>query len=120
MEEENEEIAFENKKGKMQTKNIFLKILVGDLFEDFIIKQSKMILWVFFLILVFISNRYSCSKKLAEIRRLTAKLELVKYENLSLSTEITTRSRQIQLEDMLKEKGINLEMAKTPAIEIHR
>jgi hypothetical protein len=106
---------------KRKKKNSFLKILVGDILtEDYVIKQSKLILWIVVLVLIFISNRYSCVSKLAEIQELNDSLKLLQYENLALSTRLTTHSRQIQIESLLKEKGINLSSSKSPAIEIHK
>jgi hypothetical protein len=121
MEEGNREINPGKRDVKKKKKNSLLKILVGDILtEDFVTKQSKMILWVVFLILVFISNRYSCTKKLSEIQKLSIELKHLEYENLILSTDLTTRSRQSQIEELLQEKGIDLTTSKTPAIEIHK
>jgi hypothetical protein len=115
MEEKKEAVISEKKKGKSS----LLKILAGDILtEDFVIKQSKMVLWIFFLILIFISNRYSCVNKLAEIQKLNLELEHLEYENQLISTELTTRSRQSQIEYLLEMKGIDLSSSKTPAIEI--
>jgi hypothetical protein len=126
MEEEINAISPEEKfrtPGKKQgkKKNSFLKILVGDILtEDYVIKQWKLILWIVFLFLIFISNRYACVGKMAEIQDLNDSLKLLQYENLALSTRLTTQSRQLQIENLLKEKGIDLSISKTPAIEIHK
>ncbi len=96
-------------------------ILGGDILkEDFVVKQSKLIILIAFLFVLLISNRYSCLKKLTEIDRLKTELKDVKYENLVISTELTTHSRQSQVETMIAEKGLNLAGTKTPAYEIHR
>jgi predicted membrane protein len=119
--EEDEKIISEGKKARKKEKSSFLKILTGDILtEDFVIKQSKMVLWIVFLILIFISNRYSCVKKLAEIQELNMELKHLKYENLLISTDLTIRSRRSQVEDLLKTKELNLSASKTPAIEIHK
>jgi hypothetical protein len=121
METENKEIIPENKEVKKKKKSSWLKFLAGDILtEDFVTKQSKMIVWVVLLIVLFISNRYACVKKLAEIQELNMELKYLQYENMSISTELTTRSRQSQIEEILEIKGIELSMSKTPAIEIHK
>jgi hypothetical protein len=127
-EEENTEITPAEKKrqdperkNRKKKKNSFLKILIGDILtEDYVIKQSKLLLWIVVLVLIFISNRYSCVKKLTEIQELNDSLKLLQYENLALSTRLTTHSRQLQIENVLKEKGIDLSTSKTPAIEIRK
>ncbi|MDR2087017.1 MAG: hypothetical protein LBP72_07555 [Dysgonamonadaceae bacterium] len=126
MEDDSKIIATEEKpqntdRKRAKKKNSFLKILVGDILtEDYIIKQSKLILWIVLLVLIFISNRYSCVNKLAEIQELNDSLKLLQYENLALSTRLTTHSRQLQIENLLKEKGIDLSVSKSPAIEIRK
>lgn len=96
-------------------------ILGGEiLVEDFVIKQSKLILLIVFLIIVFISNRYSCAKKLTRIEDLNRKLTDVKYENLVISTELTLHSRQSQIELLLERKGIELSSPKVPPFEIRK
>jgi hypothetical protein len=118
---ENEDINAEKKEPRKRKKSSLSKILGGDILtEDFVVKQSKLIILIVFLILVFISNRYSCAKKLTRIEDLSTRLKNVKYENLIIATELTTHSRQSQIEELLKIRGIELESSKTPAFEIHK
>jgi hypothetical protein len=106
---------------KKREKSFISRVLGGDIWtEDFIARQSKLIILVVVLILIFISNRYSCAKKLTEIEDLNLKLKNVTYENLIISTDLTTHSRQSQIEVLLKTKGIELEASKTPAFEIRK
>ncbi len=96
-------------------------VLGGDILkEDFVVKQSKLIILITFLFVLFISNRYSCLKKLTEIDRLKTELKDVKYENLVISTQLTTNSRQSQIEALIVEKGLNLSSSKTPVYEIKK
>jgi hypothetical protein len=127
MEENAEIISTEKKeqgterKNTGKKKNSFLKFLIGDILtENYVIKQTKLFLWVVLLFLIFISNRYACVEKLTEIKDLNDSLKLLQYENLALSTRLTTHSRQLQIENLLKEKGIDLSTSKTPAIEIRK
>jgi hypothetical protein len=106
---------------KKRGKSFFSWLLGGDILtEEFIARQSKLIILVVVLILLFISNRYSCTKKLTEIEDLNMKLKNVKYETLIISTDLTTHTRQSQIEELLKTKGIELEVSKTPAFEIQK
>ena len=95
--------------------------LVGNILtEDYVIKQSKLLVLIVFLFVIFISNGYSCMKKLTKIENLKAKLMDVKYENLVISTELTSNSRQSQVEALLEAKGIELSGSKSPALEIRK
>ncbi|MDR1372264.1 MAG: hypothetical protein LBJ17_03940 [Dysgonamonadaceae bacterium] len=100
------------------SKNL-LKIIQGDvLSEDFIAKNFKLIILIVLLLLAFISNRYACAKKLTKIEALKTELREVKYENLLISTEVTTHTRRSQIEKMLKQKGINLESSQSTTFKI--
>ena len=97
------------------------RILGGDILnEDFVVKQSKLIILITLLFVLFISNRYSCLKKLTEISRLETELVELKSENLVISTQLTTNSRQSQIEALVEEKGLGLTGSKTPAYKIRK
>ena len=90
------------------------------LIEEFVSKQLKLIVLVVVLIIIFISNSYSCMKKLAEIEQLKTELEDVKYESLVLSTELISVSRHTQVKVLLEQKGIELSNPSRPAFEIQK
>ncbi|SEF91355.1 MULTISPECIES: FtsL-like putative cell division protein [Parabacteroides] len=119
MEEEKKQ---QRKKAKRK-ENRFSPLYVlggGILKEDFIIKHTRMIILVVILIFFFISNRYTCMQKLREIDRLQQQLRDVRFEALSISSELTGNSRQSQIELLIEEQGIELEGAKTPPYELYK
>jgi len=99
-----------------------LKDIIGGkiLTEKFVSKQLKLLGVIVLLAIVFISNSYSCMKKLGEIETLSVQLKNVKYENLSLSTGLAFGSRHTQVKAQLERKGINLSSPKSPAFEIKK
>jgi cell division protein FtsL len=105
-----------------KTKKISVKDVIDGRFltEEFVSKHLKLLVLIVILIIIFISNSYSCMKKLTEIDELKLQLKDVKYENLIISTQLTTTSRQSQIEDLLKEKGIELSSPTVPALEIQK
>ncbi len=107
---------------KQNKQKVSLTQIIGGeiLKEDFVIKQFKLLLLIAFLAILLISHRYSCLQKLTQIEDLKRQLNDVKYENLVMSTELTTNSRQSQIEDLLQSKGIDLSTSKTPAYEIYK
>jgi hypothetical protein len=110
------------KEKKKKRKKISVKDVIDGRFltEEFVSKQLKLVALIVVLIIIFISNNYSCMKKLTEIEALKARLKDVKYENLIISTELTSNSRQSQVEELLKTKGIELSAPTTPAMEIRK
>ncbi len=99
----------------------FLYVLGGGILkEDFIVRHTRMIILIVILILFFIGNRYTCLQKLREIDRLQQELRDVRFEALSISSELTGNSRQSQIEVLIEEQGIDLEGAKTPPYELEK
>jgi len=112
----------QQKQAKRKEKKFSLLYILGGgiLKEDFIVKHTKMIVLVVVLIFFFIGNRYTCMQKLREIDRLQQQLRDVRFEALSISSELTGNSRQSQIEFLIEEQGIELEVAKKPPYEIHK
>ncbi|MDD4515340.1 FtsL-like putative cell division protein [Massilibacteroides sp.] len=117
-----EEGKKQQKKANKKEKRLSLLYILGGgiLKEDFIVKHTKMIVLVVVLIFFFIGNRYTCMQKLREIDRLQQQLRDVRFEALSISSELTGNSRQSQIELLIEEQGIELEVAKTPPYELYR
>ncbi len=92
----------------------------GILKEDFVLRHMRMIVLVVILAFFFIGNRYTCMQKLREIDRLQQQLRDVRFEALSISSELTGNSRQSQIESLIEEQGIDLEGAKTPPYELYK
>lgn len=112
----------QQKQAKKKEKKLSLLYILGGgiLKEDFIVKHTKMIVLVVVLIFFFIGNRYTCMQKLREIDRLQQQLRDVRFEALSISSELTGHSRQSQIELLIEEQGIDLEVAKTPPYELRK
>nr|WP_314755224.1 FtsL-like putative cell division protein [uncultured Prevotella sp.] len=79
------------------------KVLGGDILSTKTIRDQ---IWVFLLIAVFmigyIANRYRIQKNLLEIDRLNTMLQDAKYKALSSSSQLTEKSRESHVLDMLK------------------
>lgn len=112
----------ERKKTKKKEKRFSFWYIIGGgvLSEDFVVRHTRMIVLVVILLFFFIGNRYTCMQKLREIDRLQQQLRDVRFEALSISSELTGSSRQSQIEMLIEEQGIDLEGAKTPPYELHK
>lgn len=114
----------ENSEVNSRKKNIkfSLPYILGGkmLTEDFVVKQSKLFFLIFCLILLFISNRYYCSKKLTEMDKLKQELIDLDYEQVFLITRVSAINRQSQIEELLREKGIDLKKSNTTIYQIYK
>ena len=102
----------QTKKGQ----HITLKsILGGDILaHEFLRRQANLIILIVFLTILYIDNRYSSQQELIEIDRLKKELVDIKYDALTISSELTEKSRQSRIEKYISDKGTPLKTAATP------
>ena len=92
------------------------KILGGDILTTQIIRrQIWLVILVVFFIIIYISNRYSIQNDIIELDKLQTELQETKYKALSASSQITEKSRESNVLDMLKtNKDSPLHIASQP------
>lgn len=79
------------------------QILGGDfLTAQMLRRQIGVILLCVVFIIIYISNRYSCQKKMLEIDKLNVELQDAKYKSLSSASELTERCRESNVLERLK------------------
>ncbi len=84
----------------------FMKIIGGDILNTSTIrKQIWLLLLITVFIFVYIANRYSCQKYLIEIDQLTKELQDAKYKSLSSNSQITEKSRESHVLQLLRESS---------------
>lgn len=110
------------RKRKQKERRLSLLYILGGgiLKEDFIVKHTKMIVLIVVLSFFFIGNRYSCIQKISEIDRLRKQLRDVKLEALTVSTELTSKSRISQIEDLVKRQDLDLEAPASPPYILYK
>ena len=118
------EIKPEKKKWKFSLRNFLNGIrnfLNGNiLLEGFITKQGKLLALIFCLILLFITNRYYCSKQLTEMDNLKKELSDLNSEKVFLNTRLTAIRQQSQIEALLRENGIELKKDNATVYQISK
>ena len=72
-------------------------------FNKFLRKQIWLILLITAFLIVYISNRYKCQQSLIRINELKKELKDAKYRALSSSSELTQKTRESKVLDMLRE-----------------
>ncbi len=92
------------------------KILGGDILNTAAIRRQ---IWLFVLItfffIIYISNRYSCQQDIIEIDRLQKELLDAKYKALSSNSQLTEKSRESNVLELLKNnKDSTLKIASQP------
>ena len=99
----------------------FLYILSGGILkEGFVVRHTRLIVFVVALLFFFISNRYSCLLKLREIDKLQQELQDVKQESVAISGELTGGNRLSQMEELVKKHGLDLEAPQSPPYILHK
>lgn len=92
------------------------KILGGDFLTAATIRrQIGVILLVVVFTMIYVSNRYSCQKKMLEIDQLNKELQDAKYKALSSASELTEQCRESNVLKMLhSRKDSVLKIASQP------
>ena len=82
------------------------KILGGDILSAEMMRgQIWLIIIIVLFVIVYISNRYSVQKNLLEIDNMNKELQDVKYKALSSSSQLTERSRESHVLELLKQNN---------------
>lgn len=109
------------KKGNRKASyKIFLNELLDGSFmtKDVMRRNAGLMLLMVGLIIVYISNHYAVIMRLSEIDSLQKELTEAKYEALTRTSDLMRESRQSFVQDMLTQKGMLLEVSKTPPYTI--
>lgn len=79
------------------------KILGGDILNtDIIRRQIWLFLLIVFFLIFYISNRYSCQQAIIELDKLQTELQDAKYRALSSTSQLTEKSRESNVLNLLK------------------
>lgn len=88
--------------------------------EDFFVKNTRFIVVIFIIMIFYISNRYSCISKLAEIESLKTELKDAKYESQTISSQLTGVSRQTQVRSLIEQNGLDLKAPTEPSYKVEQ
>ena len=109
---------------KTKVKKTSYKSLMNEIFDgsfmtkDALRRNFKLIMLVVACVFVYISNHYAVIMNLSEIDTLQKQLTDVKYEALTISSELMRESRQSFVRDMVTKRGLELEDSKIPPYTI--
>ncbi|MDR0395336.1 MAG: hypothetical protein LBH77_09285 [Tannerella sp.] len=101
-------------------RNSLMYYLGASVLKDFVVKHTKMIMLIVILLFLYISNRYACGIKRNEISFLQEELRMVKFEAQAISARLTGYTRPSQVEELVKQQGLDLKKAKTPPYKLRK
>ena len=81
------------------------RTLGGVIVARYVQRQMGVVLLSCFFIIVYISNRYVCQKKLLEIDKLETKIVKAKFKSTVCTSELTEKSRESNIMSLLKAYG---------------
>lgn len=107
-------------KGNGKSRGIFLKGLIsGTVISDSIIlKDIRYSVLIVLLAIIFIANRFNAERMEREITVLEQEVRDLRAEALSVSADLGSVSRQSEITDLVKERGIGLEELREPPYRI--
>lgn len=99
-----------------EASHISLRSILGGeiLVHSFLRRQVYLLILIVILTILYIDNRYSSQQELIEIDRLKKELTDIKYDALTISSELTEKSRQSRIEEYISAEGRQLQTAATP------
>lgn len=107
------------KKKKKKRSGIIHTIMGGALFSnEFMRRNVALIALIVFYSFIYVSNRYEYERELRKIERLTKTRDTLKNNLLTLKSEFTSRSRQTELEKILKDRESGLGTSQRPMYTI--
>ena len=78
-------------------------IINGDMLNAKVVRnQIGVFVLITFFVFIYISNRYACQRNLVKINKLTKELTDAKFRALSSTSELTEKSRESRVLDMLR------------------
>ena len=107
-------------KGNGKSRGIFLKGLIsGTVISDSIIlKDIRYSILIVLLAILFIANRFNAERMEREITVLEQEVRDLRAEALSVSADLGSVSRQSEITDLVKERGLGLEELREPPYRI--
>jgi hypothetical protein len=117
--EDNTQNIKDNTKKQIIPGSFIKELLSGSMVsEKIILKNLGYVALIAFLTAVYIGNRFHAEKITREMTRLQREVKDLRAESLSTSADLMYISKQSEVFNMVREKGLNLEELKTPPYKL--
>jgi len=105
--------------GRRQADTWFMRLIEGRLVSGaFFARHWLQVFVILAMVLVYITNRYSCQRSMEEIRRLNNRLDIVQTESYRVRGEYMGRIRESQMRRTLDSLGLNLAVQSRPPYHV--
>ncbi len=95
--------------------SIVRRLMYGQVVSsDFIARNFLVLLAIMFMILTFISGKYTCMTKMEEVQRLTRELEVVNAERVRARSAYMGRIRESAMQELVDSLHLNLHVQECP------
>lgn len=111
-------ISDSNRQEASATRRRGFRIVQLQKIVDVMLEYIFLLLMLFGISFWYIDNRYACEKNMLKITRLEKELQDRKFVWLTISADLTHRSRQSEVEKVIAEKNIDLKTSSVPAVKI--
>ncbi len=103
-----------------RSRNVTLRSLLDGTFlaDRMVLEQLPLILFLAFLAVVYIANRYHAEKVVRETARLKKEIQELRAESISVSAELMYKSTKSQVLKAVREKGLGLKASRVPPRKI--
>jgi len=86
--------------------------------RDKVVRQLPFVLFITFLIILYIGNRYHSEKMIRQTMKLQTELKELRARAISTASELEFISRQSEVAKLVESRGLGLEEAVKPPIKI--
>ena len=122
MAEDKETIEFVDvKPEKKEHRNFSLKdVITGSMLKkQFVVRQLPFILFLTFLAILYIGNRYHAEKLVRETLQLQNEIKDLRAEALTVSANLMYISKQSEVIRLINERGLGLEESRIAPVKIY-
>lgn len=106
----------ENPKDSLISRLIEGRLISGEFFA----RHWLQVFVIMAMVLVYITNRYSCQRSMEQIRQLHNRLDIVQTESYRVRGEYMGRIRESQMRQTLDSLGLNLSVQSRPPYHIEK
>jgi hypothetical protein len=117
----NVEFVEEKQEKKDYRKARFRDVLNGSLLtRDNVVSQLPFVLFLTFLLVIYIGNRYHAERVIRQSLKLQTELKELRAKSISIASELEYLSNQSQVARLVEQKKIGLKYSEDPPIKIDK
>lgn len=111
-----------NTSGKPHTEtssNMLRQVMFGQVVSsDFFARNWVAMILVVMMIMVYIAGKYTCQRKMEQVRKLSGELETVRAERIRAKSDYMGKIRESEMQKMVDQKQLGLRIQEYPPFVI--